>query len=396
MRHSITIIILILIIKNSSLSQYHAAFISKVEKKIIEFPELNSQQNKERISPNLRYSLWQKHSFFRGANIHPYKFFTPFSMREPITREDLTDLKKLGANLIVANFPGVFTYFPPFEIDSLHLKNLDRIVQLTNDLKFYLVISIRSGPGRSLYSFYDKKREDEYVIADSISRLKYIDMCLFITDRYKHFNHLVGINFLLEPHSDDPVNIQGISDSNYFDFVNELIKNVREIDQSIPIIVQPLGWAYPDKFSTLKKFDGDKIVYSFDMYFPHSFTNEKNDSSYPGLFFVKDSLVYVDSSYLKEFLKPVIEFKQNYNIPIFVNEYGGIRYKKGFLSYLKDLHNLFIENGFHFAFYVWRSEWLEIDGNSFDDFNYEKQRNLDKKSINEILNEFRRAFKVKN
>ncbi len=220
-------------------------------------------------------------------------------------------------------------------------------------------------------------------------------MCRYITERYKGNKHLVGINYFLEPHADNPVNLQPIDDTNYFNFVEELIHNIREIDKSIPIIIQPMGWAYPDKFSGLKKFDDERIVYSFDMYFPHQFTNEKNDSTYPGYYFVKDSIIYVDSNYLRNFLQPVIEFKQKNNVPIFVNEYGGIRYKNGFLDYLRDLHNIFLDNGFHFAFYIWKSEWGEIDGNSFDDFNYQKGTNSStSKRTNELMNEFQRVWKL--
>ncbi len=366
--------------------------------------DLNSKINNITVRLNLifeekqstKFSLWKKDSFFKGANVHPYKKFSPFIMREPIDENDLIELKKLGANLVVANFPGVFTYFPPYTIDSLHLKNLDRIVNLTANHNLYLVIALRSGPGRSLYSFFDKLREDEILFHDPVAKAKYFEMCEFITNRYKNFGHIVGINFLLEPHPDDPVAMNPIDDSSYFEFVDSLIQTVRKIDKEIPIIIQPMGWAYPDKFKTMKKFNDEKIIYSFDMYFPHSFTNEQNDSSYPGYFFVKDSLVFVDSEFLRVFLQPVLEFKEKHNVPVFVNEYGGIRYKKGLLNYLKDLHQIFKEHGFHFAYYVWKSEWLEIDGNSFDEFNYEKGLNKNEQfntKDNKLLEEFIRIWK---
>jgi len=394
-------LILLFIFLSKSLTALQNDFGNFNSQKISHTNLTNVNFKSEVVNTNLtseqKINLWKKDSFFRGANIHPYKHFSPFSMRDPITREDLKELKKLGANIIVANFPGVFTYYPPYEIDSLHLKNLDRIVELTSELKFYLVISFRSGPGRSLYTFYDKKREDEFLLYDSIARSKYLDMCRFIAERYKRYNNLVGINFLLEPHSDDPVNLQPIDDSIYFQFVEDLIFKIREVDENLPIIVQPLSWAYPHKFSSLKKFNDEKIVYSFNMYFPHTFTNERNDSSYPGFYFVNDSLAFVDSVYLKKFLDAVRKFKVENDVPIFVNEYGGIRFKKGFLNYIKDLHNIFIDDGFHFAFYVWKSEWGEIDGNTFDEFNYEKGSSNESKSKmpNELIKEFERVWKLK-
>lgn len=346
-------------------------------------------------SKSNKFEIWRKDGFLRGANIHPYKHFSPFSMRSPISRKDIEELISLGANLVVANYPGVFDYFPPYEIDSLSLLNLDKIVLMTSQLKVFLVISIRSGPGRSLYSMFNNKREDEYIFSDSLAKSKYIEMCKFIVKRYSSFDHLIGINFLLEPHGDDPVLLNPVSDSSYFDFVEQLINEVREVNKKIPIIVQPQGWAYPDKFKNFKKFNDSLIVYSFDMYFPYSFTNENNDSTYPGFYYLKDSLVYVDSIFLENFLKPVIEFKTKNKVPIFVNEYGGLNYKKGLLEYLNDLHKIFIKYGFHFAFYVWRSGWGEVDGRTIGDFDYQNSvnSNTHKRSKNEIIEEFKRVWK---
>lgn len=78
-----------------------------------------------------------------------------------------------------------------------------------------------------------------------------------------------------------------------------------------------------------------------------------------------------------------------------MNEYGGIKRKKGMINYLRDLHNIFLENKFHFAFYVWRSEWLETNGFSFDDYNYEKVVYSTNNGINEFIEEFKRVWKIK-
>jgi len=404
MKKFIAIIILILLIKNSSISlqlkqnQFSKASFSKTITKLAKDSNFKSLQTNE----NFKIVLWKKSSFLRGANLHPYKHFSPFSMRDLIKEKDLIELKKLGANLIVANYPGVFTYFPPYEIDSLNLKNLDEIVRLTEKLDLFLVISIRSGPGKSLLTFFDKNLEDEFLFHDSLAQEKYIEMSKFITERYKKKKHLVGINFILEPHGDQPVYLEPIDDSIYFNFMDRLITEVRNIDSQIPIIIQPQSWAYPDKFLSMKKFNDNKIVYSFNMYFPHAFTNEKNDSVYPGFYFDKDSLVYVDSTYLEKFLSPVIEFKKKHTVPVFVNEYGGIRFKRGIVNYIKDLHKLFLRNGFHFAIYVWRSEWGEIDGSKFDEYNYEKGIEIKFNSTikngtnqNALLNELKSIWQMK-
>ncbi|MBM4174657.1 MAG: glycoside hydrolase family 5 protein [Ignavibacteria bacterium] len=346
-------------------------------------------------SQNQKYDFWRIDGALRGANVHPYKHFSSYSMREPISLQDIMELKNLGANLLVANYPGVFTYFSPYEIDSLHLMNLDSIVSYSRECRLNLVISLRSGPGRSLQVFDNDGREDELLFHDSFAMGKYIEMCEFIADRYKKNDHIIGYNFILEPHADYPVYLPPVFDSTYFKFVDELISRIRKVDSVTPIIIQPLGWAYPDRFFSMKVLNDPFLVYSCNMYFPHQFTNELNDSVYPGSYYYRDSLVQIDSSIFKDLFYNVIQFKKVNDVPIFINEYGGRRFKKGFLNYLKDLHSLFISEGFHFAFYIWKSEWGDVNGESFGDYNYLKGpdgNSINENHENELMDEFKRIW----
>jgi hypothetical protein len=348
------------------------------------------------FTQNEKFAIWQVKALLKGANVHPYKHFSSYSMRDPIFKDDLVELKSLGANLVVANYPGVFTYYPPYEIDSLHLMNLDSIVNYSREIDLKLVIALRSGPGRSLQVFDNEGREDELLFHDKQAKEKYIEMCQFIVDRYKANDHIIGYNFLLEPHADNPVYLPPVFDSTYFNFIEDLISNTRKVDPHIPIIIQPLGWAYPDRFYSMKTFSDSFLVYSCNMYFPHPFTNELNDSVYPGNYYYRDSIVYVDSITLKDLFYNVIRFKAEHNVPIFINEYGGRRFKKGFLTYLQDLHSLFLQEGFHFAFYVWKSEWGNVHGEKFGDYNYLKgtaEKSNDENHENELMNEFKRVWK---
>lgn len=347
---------------------------------------------------NEKFSLWQVDGFLKGANVHPYKHFSSYSMREPITLDDLQELKSLGANIVVANYPGVFTYYPPYEIDSLHLMNLDSIVSYSKESGLNLILALRSGPGRSLQVFDNEGREDELLFHDQTAKNKYVEMCQFIAERYKENDHIIGYNFMLEPHADYPVYLPPIFDSTYYNFVEQLISGIRKIDLNIPLIIQPLGWAYPDRFYSMKVLSDSFLVYSCNMYFPHPFTNELNDSVYPGNYYYRDSIVQVDVSVLEDLLYNVIQFKKMFSVPIFINEYGGRRFKKGFLTYLQDLHSLFLQQGFHFAFYIWKSEWGNVNGEKFGDYNY--LRGIDEKSFyenheNDLMNEFKKVWNKK-
>lgn len=55
-----------------------------------------------------KWSLWVDGPHLRGADLHPCRLFTADGCAQPITRQDIQDLRNLGANLINASYPGVF------------------------------------------------------------------------------------------------------------------------------------------------------------------------------------------------------------------------------------------------------------------------------------------------
>jgi hypothetical protein len=63
-------------------------------------------------------------------------------------------------------------------------------------------------------------------------------------------------------------------------------------------------------------------------------------------------------------MQPLLEqlFVTQYGLPIYVGEFGAFRWAPGTNAYLSDLIGLFEENGWNWAYYVWRSNELAFNG----------------------------------
>ena len=72
----------------------------------------------------------------RGAVLHPCRIFTLDGCAEPITRQDVQDLRDLGANLINASYPGLFSVQQPYEVDPAALTYLDNLVEWADNYRY--------------------------------------------------------------------------------------------------------------------------------------------------------------------------------------------------------------------------------------------------------------------
>ena len=67
-------------------------------------------------------------------------------------------------------------------------------------------------------------------------------------------------------------------------------------------------------------------------------------------------------SWLEESYRPVREFAQQHDVPIYVGEFGAIRWVPGAAAFLRDQTELFEQYGWNYAVYVWRGDEPYFDG----------------------------------
>jgi endoglucanase len=100
-----------------------------------------------------------------------------------------------------------------------------------------------------------------------------------------------------------------------------------------------------------------RVIYSFHMYRPHSFTHEgvyedKRSIEYPG----RIDGEFWDKERLREEMLPAIEFQKAFNVQIYVGEFSAIRWAPGdsAYNYLRDVIELFEQYGWDWSYHAFR------------------------------------------
>ncbi|NDJ36332.1 MAG: glycoside hydrolase family 5 protein [Chloroflexi bacterium] len=99
-----------------------------------------------------------------------------------------------------------------------------------------------------------------------------------------------------------------------------------------PIIVDSMNWASAAWFLALTVFDDPNIVYGLHTYDPDLYTQQEAGQgaiSYPSVVDYAGERVQFDSAWLRENLEPVRTFQQTHNVPVFVGEFGTLRWVPG-------------------------------------------------------------------
>ena len=69
-----------------------------------------------------------------------------------------------------------------------------------------------------------------------------------------------------------------------------------------------------------------------------------------------------DRRWLEENYQPVRDFATQHQVPIYVGEFGLLRWVPDALSFLQDQTSIFEQNGWNHAVYVWRGDEPYFDG----------------------------------
>jgi cysteinyl-tRNA synthetase len=334
-----------------------------------------------------KWELWTGGTRLRGVDLHPCRLFSEGGCAEPISRQDVQDVRNLGANLINASYPGLFTIEPPFREDPTAIEYLDNLVTWSEEVGIFVVIHFRTGPGRNGAAIVLEGDPVFDVWTDQAAHDAWIEMWRFTAERYRDSPVVAGYDLMVEPHPNtlldpdgesDPQSVQEEMDNTLLDwnvFAREITDNIREIDPETPIIVNSLNWGSAAWFPVLEPTGDSRTAYSLHAYDPDVYVlQEEGESSFHYPDEVEDygETIIFDKEWLNENYHPVRQFAEQYNVPIYVGEFGALRWVPNAVDYLRDQMDLFEAYGWNYAVYVWRG-----DEPGFDGFNVEYGPNPD-------------------
>jgi len=361
-----------------------------------------------------KIELW-KNGELRGANIYQRKVYPELDdnlmgneyMGTPYTLDDFKRLRKAGANYVNISCAGIFTEKPPYRLDRKSLGNLDRLIKLAKEADLFVVISFRTGPGRSEFTFFygeDTESDpdngwftpdyyNDEVWQSKEAQRAWALMWRFVAERYKDSKVVVGYDLMVEPNSNDvlldiwePEDFYKVYKGTTYDwnsFYPNIVKSIRDVDPYTPILIQPLSYGEIKWFKYMKIIPFRNIVYTCHQYDPHVYTHQeiKDNLTYPGYFDTDwDGIPEnFNEKWIEDLMKKMSDFARKNRLTIAINEYGGVRYAPGLSNFFKDMLNIFEKNKISHSIWMWYPDWKPWD--FISEFNFLYGENPDNYSV---------------
>lgn len=339
-----------------------------------------------------KWTLWTDGTQLRGANIYQRRvypdldgriFLGPGPLGPPYTQADFDALAAAGANYVNLSVPGVFTVQPPYQVDEDVVAMLDEMIAMAAQADLFVVISARTGPGRSEFSilrdgagdWFDASYLIESVWEDEAARQAWAEMWRYTAARYRDNPVVVGYDLMVEPNSND---ILGIYDADEFArryggsgydwnaWYPDLVRAIRSVDADTPVLVGGLGYSALSWLPALQPVDAPRVVYTFHQYEPFVYTHQEAETglmnTYPGFFDADwdESPEEVNRDWLAEYLGQAEDFSQQYGVPVAVNECGLMRWEPGAADFMRDQLALYEQMGLNVAVWMWYPSWPEL------------------------------------
>ncbi len=166
-------------------------------------------------------ALWSSGSVeLRGANVYQRRvypeldglvFMGPGPLGPPYSQADFDRLAELGANYANVSHAGIYTEEPPYRLDGTVARSLDEMFEKIARADLFAVISFRTGPGRSEFTFFSEDVGtwfDESYLNDEVWRSQqaqdaWVAMWRAAARRYRSNPVVVGYDLMVEPNAND-------------------------------------------------------------------------------------------------------------------------------------------------------------------------------------------------
>lgn len=336
-----------------------------IEGYLIGFPFIPEKEIRRRIEEKLGKD--EKDEFFK-------KYREDF-----ISEEDIKVIKSLGFNVVRLpfNFRVLEDVDKPFVYKEEGFKIIDRLLNLCEKYKIYVILDLHAAPGGQNPDFHSDSEGEALLWYKKIYQERVVALWREIARRYKDKRVIAGYDLLNEPVTFKFPLLQKL--------YREITKAIREVDKEHIIFLEGNFWA-SDLRTIGEPFD-DNLVYNFHFYYPW-LPKHPDDFSYPG------SLdgIYCDKHRLEEILKNYVDISMKYNLPLICTEFGTWRWDRGGEEWVKDSIELFNKYNIHWTY--WTYKQIDYYGMGVVYTEDRKVKKLEEMKKSDIFRLNKREFKV--
>jgi hypothetical protein len=338
-----------------------------------------------------KWDLWRFGTCLRGANIWQKAvdprtdglIFGAGPVGPPYSSESLRALASLGANYVDISGPGFFREGAPFTLDRGVRGAWKQLIRKAEKANLFVVVSFRTGPGRSEASFSPSARPVSSSVWESAdAQAAWVRMWRQAAVTLKRYRNVVGYDLMVEPnanqiffHAWDPASFFALHRGSRYDWnplAAKIAAAIREVDADTPILIGAMDASNPAWLASLAPSGVPHTVYTVHQYSPGNYTglgHPRSPFSYPGRFEPdgNGTVAAIDKPWLRRLLQPVARFRDSRGAPVAINEFGVMRWEIGAATFLRDELALFEELGVNHAVWLWESDSPRID---YDAFNF--------------------------
>jgi hypothetical protein len=303
----------------------------------------------------------------------------------PYSQADFNRLADWGANYVNISHPGLFSETPPYELDSNVQTNLDSLLAMIARAGLFAVISVRTGPGRSEFTFvwdevgdwFDESYLNDTVWEDQAAQDAWVAMWRYTAHRYRNHLIVVGYDLMVEPNTNEvgsdarnPLDVwepevfydeYGGTLYDWNQLYPRITQAIREVDTDTPILVGGMAYSRVSWLPYMSVTGDLRTVYMVHQYEPYVYTHQipPFTYTYPGFFDTDwdgESDVF-DRDWLEDMMTHVTEFKSTHHVPVADNEFGAMRWEPGADAYMDDLMAIFEQLHMNHALWLWDTSW---------------------------------------
>jgi len=322
-------------------------------------------------SENPKYQKWQSLSYFRGYNV---------LNEHPKSLDDFLFLRSCGANIAHIGSFGWNEREAPYEEIPENIAETDMLVSFCREAGLYYVLAVRQGPGRTdVYKETNNLGPISTIWTNNTEQQLYGNMLKNMVQRYAGDPYFVGINMIIEPNPlwfnffclvTPEILLSCLQQSgiNMNELYSLMISKVREADPLLPVIVENVQYSTPNYWKIFEPIEEPYVIYDVHSYVPRDYIYESNPNTmeYPDYYFNYPYPEYVwhDKNFIKNTVYQWVQNVQNQTgAPVLLGEFGLLHPQINGPQFLKDIADICIEKGWHFALWNYRP--------GGDDWNYE-------------------------
>ncbi len=342
------------------------------------------------VKPTDKWKLWSDPAIrLQGANIYLRRLtdeddsalFGSGPIGPVYSAQDFARLAKYRANYVDISHPSPNTETTPYENDAGIDSSLSSLVKLAGQADLYVVISLRTGPGRSEPTaqgfpicrasgcFGGGQSSDSITLSSKLwsdvnAQDAWVDSWAALAKTYAKDPLVIGYHLMAMPDAPDT--------KAFLALMQRIVDAIRKEDPETPILISAPGGGLPEDLAKLKPLDGDRIVYRFDTFAPKRYLRQESDGT--GALAYGDELDLenddqegtFDRAWLRAFLKPAQTWAETNEKPIAVGGYGMPRWQPELTGYLDDLVELFSKYEWSTGLWMWHPETGPIEDDAFN------------------------------